>query len=49
MVAGSILYVVIGMFHDRNPSGRTMILGSIQPLTEISTMNILWGVKAVGA
>jgi hypothetical protein len=29
--------------HWHNPSGRTMALGSIQPLTEISTRNISWG------
>jgi len=28
------------------PSGRTMALGLTQPLTEISTRNIAWGVKA---
>ena len=32
-VAGSILDGVIGIFHSRNPSGRTMALGSTQPLT----------------
>jgi len=26
-----------------NPSGRTMALGSTQPLTEMSTRNISWG------
>jgi len=26
-----------------NPSDRTMVLGSIQPLTEMSTMSIFWG------
>jgi hypothetical protein len=26
-----------------NPSGRTMALGSTQPLTEMSTMCISWG------
>jgi hypothetical protein len=30
-------------------SGRTMALGSTQPLTEMSTGNISWGVKAAGA
>jgi hypothetical protein len=30
-----------------NPVGRTM--GSTQPLTEMSTRNISWGVKAAGA
>jgi len=39
-------------FHSRwchNPSGRTMALGLTQPLTEMSTRNISWGVKASGA
>ena len=30
----------VGIFH--NPSGRTMALGSTQPLTEMSTRNIYW-------
>ena len=32
-----------------NPSGCTMGLGSSQPLTEMSTRNISWRVKAAGA
>ena len=40
---------VIGIFHWHNPSGRTMALGSTQPLTEMSTANISWGQKAAGA
>jgi len=32
-----------------NPSGRTMVLGLTQPLTEMSTRNICWWVKAAGA
>ena len=28
-----------------NPSGRTMALGLTQPLTEISTRNISWGLR----
>ena len=32
-----------------NPSGRTMALGSTQPLTEMSTRNISWWVKAAAA
>ena len=32
-----------------NPSGRTMALDLTQPLTEISTRNIFWGLKAAGA
>jgi hypothetical protein len=34
---------VIGIFHWHNPSGRTMTLGSSQPLIEMSTRNITWG------
>jgi hypothetical protein len=48
-VAGSIPYDVIGMFHSHNPSGRIMALGLTQPLTEMSTRNISWGLKATGA
>ena len=33
----------IGFLHWHNPSGRTMALGSTQPLTEISTRNVSWG------
>jgi hypothetical protein len=36
-------------FSLTNPSGRTMALGSTQPLTEMITRNISWGVKATGA
>ena len=48
-VAGSIPVGVIGIFHWHNPSGRIMALESTQPLTEMSTRNISWGVKAAGA
>jgi hypothetical protein len=48
-VAGSIPDGVIGIFHWHNPFGRTMALGSTQPLTEMSTRNAYWGVKATGA
>ena len=48
-VAGSIPNGVIRIFHSHNPSGRTMALGLTQHLTEISTRNISWGVKAAGA
>ena len=41
--------VVIGIFHRLNPSGRTMVLESTQPLTEMCTRNLSWGVKAAGA
>ena len=43
-VAGSI-----PIFHRHNPSDRTMALGSTQPLTEMSTRMISWGVNAAGA
>ena len=48
-VAGSIPDGIVGIFHWHNPSGRTMALGSTQPLTEMSTRNISLGVKAAGA
>ena len=42
--------VFIGIFHCHKPSGRTMALGSTQPLTEISKRNIYpGGVMADGA
>jgi hypothetical protein len=41
-VAGSIPDDVTGIFHLHNPFGRTMALGSNQPLTEISTRKV-WG------
>jgi hypothetical protein len=37
-----------GIFHD-NSSGCTMALGWTQPLTEMTTRNIYWGVKVAGA
>ena len=46
-VSGLILDCITGIFHFRNPSGCTMVLGLTQPLTEMSTRNIYWGVKAV--
>jgi len=36
-------------FSIDNPSGRTMALGLTQPLTDMSTRNISWEVKAAGA
>jgi len=48
-VAGLIPDGVIGIFHWYKPSGRTMALGSNQPLTEMSTRNIFWGVRPAGA
>jgi hypothetical protein len=41
--AASIPDDVTGLFRRHNPSGRTMTLGSTQPLTEMSTRNIFWG------
>jgi len=37
-----------GIFHWHNPYSRTMALGSTQPLTEMGTRNISWGIKAAG-
>jgi hypothetical protein len=39
----------IGIFHWHNPVGRTMALKSTQPLTEMNTRNISWGVKMASA
>ena len=40
---------VIGIFYLRYSFGRAMALGSTQLLTEMSTRNISWRVKAAGA
>jgi hypothetical protein len=40
-------YFVVCKFHEI--FGRTVALGSTQPLTEMSARNISWGVKAAGA
>ena len=40
--------VSLEIFYWHNPSGRTIVLESTQPLTEMSTRNISWGVKAAG-
>ena len=40
---GSFPNGVFGIFQGHNPSGRTIILGSTQPLTEMSTRCISWG------
>ena len=42
-VAVSIPDGIIGIFHWHNPSDRTIALGSIQTLTEMSTRIISWG------
>jgi hypothetical protein len=41
--AGSIPDGVMEFFIDINPSDRTMVLGSTQPLTEMSTRSFSWG------
>jgi len=48
-VGGSFPDGVIGNFHWRNLSGRTMALWLPQPLTEMSIRNISWWLKAAGA
>ena len=45
-VAGSIPGGVFGIFHSLNPLGITVAPGPTQPLTEMSTRNISWWVKA---
>jgi hypothetical protein len=39
----------VDFFSLHNPSSRTMALGSTQPLTEMSTRNLLGGEMAAGA
>jgi hypothetical protein len=41
--AGMIPDGDIGIFHCHNPSDRTTVLESTQPLTEMSTRSISWG------
>ena len=41
-VASSIPHGVIEIFHWHKPSGLTVALGSIQPLTEMSTRNLIF-------
>jgi hypothetical protein len=43
MIAGSISDEVVGFFNWPNPSGRSMVLGLTQPLTEMSTRNLSGG------
>ena len=47
-VADSIPDGIIRIFSWRNHSGCTMALGSTQSLTDMSTRNISWAVKAAG-
>ena len=49
LVMGSIPDGVIGISQQHNPSGHTMVLGMTQPLTEMSTKCISWGIRAAGA
>jgi len=48
-ITSSIPFAVTGIFHWRNFSGRTILLGSTQSLTEMSTKDMSRGVKASGA
>ena len=48
-VAVSISESVIGIFYRHIPSGCTVALWLTQPITEMSTKNISWVVKAAGA
>ena len=47
-VACSIPDGANGIFHWHNPSGRTMVLGSTQPLKEMSSRYTSWGGGKVG-
>ena len=40
---------ITGIFHWHNPSSRTMVLGSTQPLTEMSTRNISFRIQTACA
>jgi hypothetical protein len=40
---GSIRDVVTGIFHWLDPAVHTVALGSAQPLTEMSNLDISWG------
>ena len=40
---------VVGICHLLSPTGRAMAVGSTQPLTDISTRSVFWGVKVAGA
>jgi len=42
---GSIPDGAIGIFHSHNPSSHTVALRLTQPLTEMSTRNISWGLS----
>jgi len=48
-VAGSNPDSVTGIFQCHNPSGRAMVLEAAQPVTEMGTRNVVWGVKEAGA
>ena len=48
-VTGPIPDGVTWIFHWHDPSGRIMDLGLTHPLTELSTRNISWGIRAAGA
>lgn len=48
-MAGSNSDGVTGIFQCHNPSGRAMVLGATQPVTVISTRNVVWEVKKAGS
>jgi len=47
-VTGSIPDGITGMFGTHNTSRQAMAPGATQPLTEMSTRNISWSIKATG-
>jgi hypothetical protein len=48
-VAGSIPDGVSEIFHSSNPSDLTVVLGSNQHLTKMSTRHLTWEIKATSA
>jgi len=42
------IWMKLGIFHRLIASGRTIILGLTQPLTETSTRGISWRLKVAG-
>ena len=47
MVSLGLGFVI--QYPNHNPSGCTMALELTQPLTEMSTKSISWGIKAAGS
>lgn len=48
-MAGSKSDGVTGIFQCNDASGRTVVVRATQPVTVISTRNVVWGVKEAGS